>query len=141
MDKVSVLVPTYNEEKNVRPLIEAIIREFETNLPDYDYEIIFIDNDSKDSTRVILREMCKKDKRIKAIFNVKNFGQFNSPYYGLLQTTGDCTILICADFQDPVEMIHDFVNEWKNGFKIVIGKRLPAVKIKSCIFFAHVIIN
>ena len=107
MDKVSVLVPTYNEEKNVRPLIEAIIREFETNLPDYDYEIIFIDNDSKDSTRVILREMCKKDKRIKAIFNVKNFGQFNSPYYGLLQTTGDCTILICADFQDPVEMIHD----------------------------------
>ncbi len=48
MDKVSVLVPTYNEEKNVRPLIEAIIREFETNLPDYDYEIIFIDNDSKD---------------------------------------------------------------------------------------------
>ena len=59
MDKVSVLVPTYNEEKNVRPLIEAIIREFETNLPDYDYEIIFIDNDSKDSTRVILREMLK----------------------------------------------------------------------------------
>ncbi len=134
MDKVSVLVPTYNEEKNVRPLIEAIIREFETNLPDYDYEIIFIDNDSKDSTRVILREMCKKDKRIKAIFNVKNFGQFNSPYYGLLQTTGDCTILICADFQDPVEMIHDFVNEWKNGFKIVIGKKIASRENKIMYF-------
>lgn len=79
MDKVSVLVPTYNEEKNVRPLIEAIIREFETNLPDYDYEIIFIDNDSKDSTRVILREMCKKDKRIKAIFNVKILGSLIHP--------------------------------------------------------------
>ena len=56
--------------------------------------------------------MCKNNKNIKAIFNVRNFGQYKSPYYGLLQTTGDCTISMCADFQDPVEMIPKFVKEW-----------------------------
>ena len=65
MKKVSILVPTYNEEENVRPLSEAIEKEFKHSLPNYDYEIVFIDNDSKDSTRNILRELCKKNKRIR----------------------------------------------------------------------------
>lgn len=123
MKKISILVPTYNEEENVAPLSEAIVNLFSAELKDYDYELVFIDNDSRDNTRSLLREICAKNKRIKAIFNVKNFGQFNSPYYGLLQTTGDCTVLLCADFQDPVEMIVDFVREWENGYKIVIGQK------------------
>ena len=123
MKKISILVPTYNEEENVAPLSEAIVNLFSAELKDYDYELVFIDNDSRDNPRSLLREICAKNKRIKAIFNVKNFGQFNSPYYGLLQTTGDCTVLLCADFQDPVEMIVDFVREWENGYKIVIGQK------------------
>lgn len=123
MSKVSILVPTYNEEENVKPLSEAIIREFEMELPEYEYEIIFIDNDSQDNTRKLLRELCTDNQNIKAIFNAKNFGQFNSPYYGLLQSTGDCTILLCADFQDPIEMISQFVHEWEKGYKIVIGQK------------------
>lgn len=123
MKKISILVPTYNEEENVQPLSEAIIAEFEKSLPNYEYEIIFIDNDSKDATRDIIRGLCDANNRIKAIFNAKNFGQFNSPYYGLLQTTGDCTILLCADFQDPIEMIPQFVSEWEKGYKIVIGQK------------------
>lgn len=123
MRKISILVPTYNEEENVQPLSEAIIAEFEKSLPNYEYEIIFIDNDSKDATRDIIRGLCDANNRIKAIFNAKNFGQFNSPYYGLLQTTGDCTILLCADFQDPIEMIPQFVSEWEKGYKIVIGQK------------------
>lgn len=123
MSKVSILVPTYNEEENVKPLSEAIIREFETELPQYEYEIIFIDNDSQDNTRKLLRELCNDNPNIKAILNAKNFGQFNSPYYGLLQSTGDCTILLCADFQDPIEMISQFVHEWEKGYKIVIGQK------------------
>lgn len=123
MKKISVLIPTYNEEENVRPLVQAIVKEFETKLGEYDYEIVFIDNDSKDDTRVILRQLVTEDRHIKAIFNAKNFGQFNSPYYGLMQTTGDCTILMCADFQDPIEMIPKFVNEWERGYKIVIGQK------------------
>lgn len=123
MKKISIVVPTYNEEKNVIPLSETIISEFKENLPEYDYEIIFIDNDSCDSTRDKLRKICEANYRVKAIFNAKNFGQFNSPYYGLLQSTGDCTILICADFQDPIDMIHRFVREWEKGYKIVIGQK------------------
>jgi len=119
MRKLSILIPCYNEEENVVPISKAIVEELGRNLSDYDYEILFIDNDSKDNTRPLLREICKGNPKIKAIFNAKNFGQFNSPYYGMLQTTGDCTILMCCDFQDPIEMIPLLVKEWENGAKIV----------------------
>lgn len=119
MKKISIMIPCYNEEENVVPISEAVVRELTDSLPEYDYEILFIDNDSKDNTRPLLREICKKNPKIKAIFNVKNFGQFNSPYYGMLQTTGDCTICMCCDFQDPVDMIPKLVHEWENGYKIV----------------------
>lgn len=118
MKKISMLIPTYNELENVEPLSEEIIKEF-AKIPQYDYEIIFIDNDSKDGTRDKIRELCAGNKKIKAIFNAKNFGQNNSPYHGLTQTTGDCAILMCADFQDPIEMIPVLINEWEKGYKIV----------------------
>lgn len=117
--KISVLIPTYNEEENARPIYEAVKEELTVNLPEYDYEILFIDNKSKDNTREVIRQICAEDKTVKAIFNVKNFGQFNSPYYGLIHTTGDCTIPLCADFQDPVHMITKLVRKWEEGYKIV----------------------
>lgn len=118
---ISVVVPCYNEEENVEPMAQAIREVFARDLSDYRYEIIFIDNDSSDQTRTIIRRLCEEDRNIKGIFNAKNFGQFNSPYYGMLQSSGDCTILIAADFQDPVEMIPRYVLEWEYGYKIVIG--------------------
>ena len=119
MKKISILIPCYNEEENVVPIANAIVEEMGKNLAGYDYEIIFIDNDSKDNTRPLLREICKRNPKVKAIFNAKNFGQFNSPYYGMLQTSGDCTLLVCCDFQDPIEMIPQIVAEWEKGAKIV----------------------
>lgn len=121
MKRISVLIPTYNEQENVEPLSEAIIEVFQNHLTYYDYEIIFIDNCSTDNTRTIINALCGGNPKIKAIYNTKNFGQFNSPFYGLCQTDGDCSILMCADFQDPVEMIVDFVHEWEQGYKIVCG--------------------
>ncbi len=121
LKKISVLIPCYNEEENVRAMTDALVKIFSEDLPQYDYEIVFIDNDSRDMTRPILRQICEENKKVKAIFNAKNFGQFNSPYYGMLQTTGDCTVLLACDFQDPVEMIPKYVKEWENGNKIVIG--------------------
>lgn len=118
MKKISVLIPTYNEIENVEPLSQAIIQEL-SRLQKYDFEIVFIDNDSKDGTREKLRELCSNNSNIKAILNAKNFGQNNSPVYGLLQTTGDCSILMCADFQDPVEMLPKLIAEWEKGYKIV----------------------
>lgn len=121
MKKISILIPCYNEEENVVPMSEAIVNLFEEELSQYDYELLFIDNDSKDNTRPLLREICAKNLHIKAIFNAKNFGQFNSPYYGMLQTTGDCTISMVCDFQDPIELIPQYIREWENGYRIVIG--------------------
>lgn len=123
MKKISVLVPTYNEENNVVPLSEKIVEQFDRTLPDYDYELIFIDNDSKDATREKIRGLCASNPKIKAIFNARNFGQFNSPYHGMLQATGDCVISMCADFQDPVELIPQYVKEWESGYKIVLGQK------------------
>ena len=121
MKTVSVLIPTYNEEDNVTPLYKAVKDEFRKELPGYRYEIIFIDNCSTDKTRERLEEICSGDKDVKAIFNARNFGQSRSPYYGLMQTTGDCAVRLCADFQEPVEMIHKFVTEWEKGSRIVVG--------------------
>ena len=121
MKKISIVVPCFNEEENVVPMADAIREEFKKNLSLYEYEIIFIDNDSKDNTRKLIRELCNSDKGIKGIFNAKNFGQFNSPYYGMLQSTGDATVLMAADFQDPVEMIPKYVAAWEEGYKIAIG--------------------
>lgn len=121
MKTISIVVPCYNEEENVGALAAAIRETFRRSLPEYAYELIFIDNDSADRTRDIIRQLCAEDGGIKGIFNAKNFGQFNSPYYAMLQSTGDCTILMAADFQDPVEMIPQYVKEWEAGYKIVIG--------------------
>lgn len=119
--KVSVVIPCYNEQDNIRPIYEAVRGEFESHLQAYDFEIIFIDNMSADCTRELIRAVCAEDARVKAIFNAKNFGQFNSPYHALCQSTGDCTILLCADFQDPVEMIPVFLKHWEEGYQIVCG--------------------
>lgn len=132
------MVPCYNEEENVVPLSEAVIATLEKDLPEYDYEILFIDNCSKDKTREKLILLCSKNKKIKAIFNTKNFGQFNSPYYGLCQTTGDCTICLCADFQDPIDMIPKFVHEWENGYKIVCGIKTSSKENKIMYFLRGV---
>ena len=121
MKTISIVVPCYNEEDNVQALADALRAMFKESLPSYRYEIIFIDNDSRDSTRDIIRRLAGEDKGIKGIFNAKNFGQFNSPYYAMLQSTGDCTVLMAADFQDPVDMIPKYVREWENGYRIVIG--------------------
>ena len=121
MKKISVLIPCYNEAENAAPISQAVTEILDRELPQYDYELVFIDNDSRDGTRDILRSLCASNPRIKAIFNARNFGQFNSPYYGMLQVTGDCCIEMVADFQDPVEMIPKYVREWEKGYKIVIG--------------------
>ncbi len=123
---ISVLIPCFNEEDNVIPISEAVSEQLAAFEDRYDWELVFIDNDSKDCTREKLESICAKDSRIKAIFNAKNFGQFNSPYYGMCQCSGDCVITMVCDFQDPVELIPRFIEEWENGYKIV-----AAIKITS----------
>lgn len=135
MKKISILIPCYNEEANVGPMSNTIENLFVTELSSYDYELVFIDNDSKDSTRDKLRAICQRNKKIKAIFNIRNFGQNNSPYYGILQTTGDCTISMSCDFQDPPELIPKFVKAWEDGASIVCGIKSSSKENKIMYFF------
>ncbi|MBO7048722.1 MAG: glycosyltransferase family 2 protein [Spirochaetia bacterium] len=121
MKKVSIVVACYNEEKNVIPLVASIKKLFSEKLYNYAYEIIFIDNDSTDNTQQQIIALCQGDKCIKAIFNSRNFGSIRSSVYGLLNASGDCVIKMCADFEDPPELIVNFVNEWEKGSKIVLG--------------------
>ena len=122
MNKViSIMIPCYNEVENVELMTKSIINVMTEALPQYDYEIVIIDNASTDGTRNVIEKICETNKKIKAIFNVTNFGQFNSPFYGMCQCSGDCVIPICCDFQDPVELIPVFVEKWEQGHKIVSG--------------------
>lgn len=130
MKKISVVVPTYNESGNVIPMSEKVAEIFSKELPDYDYELIFIDNYSKDNTRAEIAMACAKNKKVKAIFNAKNFGWMRSPYYGITQSTGDCTVLMCADFQEPPEMIPKFVKAWEEGYRIVVGIKTTSKESK-----------
>ena len=126
MKKISVVIPCFNEAENVALMSFTVGKMLQEALPRYDYEILFIDNHSTDGTREKLEKICAENKKVKAIFNVTNFGQFNSPFYAMFQAAGDCVICMCCDFQDPVEMIPRFVEEWEKGHKIVSG-----VKTKS----------
>ncbi|MBO5883015.1 MAG: glycosyltransferase [Clostridia bacterium] len=137
MKKVSIMVPCYNEEENVVPISQALVEQME-KLPQYDYEILFIDNCSQDKTRELLRGICAQNPKIRAIFNSKNFGQFNSPYYGLCQTSGDCTISVCCDFQDPIELIPVFLEEWEKGNKIVCGIKSTSKESKFMYFLRSI---
>ena len=110
MKKISIVSPCYNEEQNVELLYEKVKQQFAVNLKNYEYEHIFIDNFSDDETPSILRKIASKDKNVKVIFNSRNFGHIRSPFYGLLQATGDATMLLVSDLQDPPELIPEFVS-------------------------------
>lgn len=123
MKLISIMIPCFNEVENVEPISDAVIEQIEqckgVCKGKYDYELVFIDNFSTDGTREKLCKLCIKNKKIKAIFNAKNFGQFNSPFHGMCQVNGDCVIIMCCDFQDPVDLIPRFIAEWEKGYKIV----------------------
>lgn len=121
MKKISIVTPTYNEEGNVEELLSRIDGVMSKVSREYDYEIIFIDNDSTDDTVKKIKTFALLDKRIKLIKNARNFGHIRSPYYGILQATGDAVILIASDLQDPPELIEDFLPAWKAGKKVVLA--------------------
>ena len=92
-----------------------------SRLPEYDFEYLFIDNASSDSTVEKLRVLAEGDHRVKVIVNTRNFGHIRSPYWGIIQTSGNATVYLASDFQDPPELIPDFVREWELGTKIVLA--------------------
>jgi polyisoprenyl-phosphate glycosyltransferase len=117
---LTILTPCYNEEENVRDVYGEVKAAMAT-VPNCDYEHLFADNASTDRTVEILRELAASDRRVKVIVNTRNFGPVRSPYHAFLQARGDAVLGLVADLQDPPELIPQFVEQWRAGFKVVIG--------------------
>lgn len=123
MKTISIVAPCYNEEENISELVNQIEEIFQTELKDYRYNIIFIDNDSSDKTQEIIKNHAQSNKNIKLICNARNFGHIRSPFHGLISSEGDASILIATDLQDPPQLIVDFIEKWEEGYKIVVGSK------------------
>ena len=126
--KISIVTPTFNEVENIEKIYLEIKKKI--NEINCDYEHIIIDNNSTDGTIEIIRELAQKDKNLKIIINAKNYGHIRSPFYALLQTNSDATILMASDFQDPVDLIVEYIEKWKNGKKIVLGQKISSEENK-----------
>jgi len=140
MPLISVVMPCYNEEENVDEVYRRVKETFAT-IPGYRYEHIFIDNDSHDTTVEKIKRIAREDKRVKLIVNARNFGHIRSPYYGILQASGDAVILMVSDLQDPPEMIVDFIRKWAEGFKIVIGVKTQSKETAAMFFIRKMYYN
>lgn len=123
MKKISLISSCYNEEENLDTLYDRVIKAIEPYSNNYEFEYILLDNGSCDNTEGKLRELAQKDKRIKVILNARNFGHIRSPYYGMVQCSGDAIIYLASDLQDPPELIGDFIKKWEEGYKIMLGKK------------------
>ena len=118
---IFVLTPCFNEEENVQQLYEAVRDVFDGLDGAYVHEHLFIDNGSTDKSVEILRKICMHDERVKVIANSRNFGFIRSPAHGMMQSTGDATISMSCDLQDPPELIPKFIRKWEQGYKVVVG--------------------
>lgn len=119
--ELSFAIPCFNEEENVTAMYEAVTAQAERLARSH--EIIFIDNGSTDATRSLLRGICARDPRVRAIFNNRNYGQMRSPTYAIYQAEGAAVIGMCCDFQDPPALLGDIVHQWREGAQIVLGQR------------------
>jgi len=120
MKTISIVTPCYNEENNIDDIYSCVKQLF-TQLENYNYEHLFIDNASTDRTVEILKEIATKDANVKIIINCRNFGTVRSIYYALLQTSGDAVVYLAADLQEPTQLIPEFIKKWEEGYKVVKG--------------------
>ena len=135
MNLISIVIPTLDEEENIESLIAEITNQFLEQK--YDYEIIVIDNCSRDNTVKKVKNLIELNKKIKLIVNSRNFGHLRSPFYGLMQAKGDAVILINADFQDPPALISELIKKWKTGSEIVLLQKTESDENKIKFFFRN----
>jgi dolichol-phosphate mannosyltransferase len=131
--KISIVTPCFNEVENVNEFYDRVVSAI-SPLQNYSFEIIFIDNASTDNTVALLKEIASRDSRVKIIVNIRNFGHLRSPYWGVMQSSGDATICLASDLQDPPEMIPSFISEWEKGWKVVMAVK-PESKANPFVHF------
>jgi dolichol-phosphate mannosyltransferase len=116
---LSVVIPVYNEEGNIDPLLEKLL----PIVSQYNYEVIFVNDGSKDKTVDEIKRHAEKNKKIKLISFLRNFSHQTALTAGYHHSLGDCVVSIDADLQDPPELIHDMIKKWQEGFKVIYAKR------------------
>ena len=120
--KISVIIPMYNEELVIEECYKRL-KENITKLKKYDYELIFINDGSKDKTLEKIKELAKQDTNLKIVSLSRNFGHQAAVTAGLKEVTGDAIVIIDADLQDPPESIPDMLKLWEAGNEVIYGKR------------------
>ena len=118
--KISISSGCFNEEGNLQEWYDRI-RKTLIQFPQYDYEIIIADNCSTDGSKEVLRQIAAQDKNFKVIFNSNNFGHIRSPFNALLHTSGDATVIMVSDLQEPPELIAEFIRKWEDGYQVVVA--------------------
>lgn len=122
MDKkiISVVVPCYNEENSIEEMYSRVLKVFES-LPKYDFELIFADDCSPDSTWEKIAEVCETDPRVTGYHNSTNFGPVRNIVQALKYANGDAAFLLMGDLQEPPETLPEFISYWENGYQVVVG--------------------
>jgi polyisoprenyl-phosphate glycosyltransferase len=120
---IGIMCATFNEEENVELLVKAIDSSLAELSDEISYKILFIDNDSEDGTQNILREIAKSHNHVSCIFNERNYGANRSAFHGMLQCPGDAVIMMCADFQDPPEVLPKIIRKWLAGDRVVMCRK------------------
>jgi len=125
MKKISIIIPVYFNELNLHKTYDILKKDVLDKLPDlgFDYEIIFVDDGSKDRSFEILKELKSKNNKIKIIKLSRNFGSINSSLAGIYKSSGDCLSILAADLQDPPEIILKMLEKWQEGYKTCIASR------------------
>lgn len=118
---VSVVVPMYNEEEVINESYKRLTGVMEST--GLSYELIFVNDGSKDKTRLLALDICNNDKRVRMIDFARNFGHQCAITAGMANTKGDCIVVIDADLQDPPEVIPEMIEKWKEGYEVVFGQR------------------
>ena len=134
--KVSIVIPVYYNEENLRPLYEDIKRKVIDKV-DYDYEIVMVNDGSKDNSYGVMQELAKGDKNIKIISLARNFGSHAAILCGLAKCTGDCAVVKAADLQEPTELVLEMVERWKAGYNVVLAVREGREESREQTMFAN----
>lgn len=134
--KVSIVIPVYYNEDNLRPLYTDIREKF-INKIDYDYEIVMVNDGSKDKSYEVMQELAAQDSNIKIISLSRNFGSHAAVLCGISHCTGDCAVIKAADLQEPTELVIEMVESWKKGNNVVLAVRDGRDESKSQTFFAN----
>lgn len=137
MKTVSIVIPCYFNELNIAKTYDVLKKDVLDLRDDIKFEIIFVDDGSKDNTLLELKKVQKIDNRIRIIKLSKNFGEFRAILAGMSYSTGDCVAVMSADLQDPPYLITEMIQNWENGEKVVIAARSARLEGKLKTFLAH----